>query len=47
VLAGDSSVDWSRIHTHAEWAALDDNNVSFAEVIEKEVLVCCPVNTFT
>jgi hypothetical protein len=38
VLAGDSSVDWSRIHTHAEWAALGDNNVSFAEVIEKEVL---------
>src|SRR5215469_5756224 len=38
VLAGDSSVDWSQIHTHAEWAALGDNNVSFAEVIEKDVL---------
>jgi hypothetical protein len=33
VLAGDTSIDWNRIHAHSEWAALGDNNVSFAEVI--------------
>jgi hypothetical protein len=38
VLAGDTSVDWSKIHTHAEWAALGDNNISFTEVIANEVL---------
>jgi hypothetical protein len=38
VLAGDTAIDWSQIHTHAEWAALGDNNLSFAEVIMKEVL---------
>lgn len=38
VLAGDTSIDWNRIHTHSEWAALGDNNVSFAEVITSEVL---------
>jgi hypothetical protein len=38
VLAGDTSIDWNRIHAHSEWAALGDNNVSFAEVITSEVL---------
>jgi hypothetical protein len=38
VLAGDTSIEWSQIHTHDEWAALGDNNVSFADVITKEVL---------
>ena len=38
VLAGDTAVDWQSIHTHADWGALGDNNVSFAEVIVNEVL---------
>jgi hypothetical protein len=38
VLAGDSPIDWTKIHTHAEWAALGDNDISFAEVIANEVL---------
>jgi hypothetical protein len=39
VLAADTAIEWSQMHTHAEWAALGDNNLSFAEVIAKEVLV--------
>jgi len=38
VLAGDTPVDWSHIHSHSDWSALGDNNVSFAEVIIDEVL---------
>lgn len=38
VLAADTAIDWSQIHTHAEWAALGDNNLSFADVITGEVL---------
>lgn len=38
VLAGDTAIDWSRIHSHAEWAALSDNNVSFADVVGSQVL---------
>ena len=38
VLAGDTPIDWHRIQAHSEWAALGDNNVSFAEVITSEVL---------
>ena len=38
VLAGDTSIDWSRIQTHDEWAALGDNNESFASVIVNEVI---------
>jgi hypothetical protein len=38
VLAGDTAVDWSRIHTHEDWAALGDNNVSFSNVIMEQVL---------
>lgn len=38
VLAGDTAVDWPTLQTHADWARLGDNNVSFAEVIENEVL---------
>lgn len=38
VLAGDTPIDWNRIHTHAEWASLGDNDISFADVIEKQVL---------
>jgi enterochelin esterase-like enzyme len=38
VLAGDTAVDWSRLKVHSDWAALGDNNVSFAEVIVHQVL---------
>ncbi|HVH85876.1 MAG TPA: hypothetical protein VM912_04075, partial [Terriglobales bacterium] len=38
VLAGDTAVDWNHIHTHSDWTALGDNNVSFANVITEEVL---------
>ena len=38
VLAGDTAVDWSRIHSHSDWAALGNNNVSFADVINEQVL---------
>ena len=38
VLAGDTPIDWNRIHVNSEWAALGDNNVSFAEVIASEVI---------
>jgi hypothetical protein len=38
VLAGDTAVDWQSIHTHADWEALPDNNVSFSDVIVNEVL---------
>lgn len=38
VLAGDTAIDWSRIHTHSDWAALGNNNISFADVIMKQVL---------
>jgi hypothetical protein len=38
VLAGDTPIDWSSIHTHSDWAALGDNNISFADVIVNQVL---------
>jgi enterochelin esterase-like enzyme len=38
VLAGDTPVDWSRLRTPADWAALGPNDVSFARVIEDSVL---------
>ena len=38
VLAGDTAVAWQSIHTHADWEALGDNNVSFADVMVNEVL---------
>ncbi len=38
VLAGDTSVDWSHIHSHSDWSTLGDNNISFAEVIIEQVL---------
>ena len=42
VLAGDTAIDWRRIHTHSEWAALGDNDVSFADVIASEFLAKRP-----
>ncbi|MBA0085148.1 MAG: hypothetical protein HRJ53_09135, partial [Acidobacteria bacterium Pan2503] len=38
VLAADTAVAWQSIHTHADWEALGDNNVSFADVIVNDVL---------
>ena len=38
VLAGDTAVDWSRIHTHDEWLTLGDNNISITDVIVNQVL---------
>jgi enterochelin esterase family protein len=38
VLAGDTPVDWSRLHTSADWVALGPNDLSFARVIRDEVL---------
>jgi hypothetical protein len=38
VLAGDAGVDWKNVNTHADWTALGDNEVSFADVILNEVL---------
>ncbi len=38
VLAGDTSLDWSHIHSHSDWSTLGDNNISFAEVIIEQVL---------
>lgn len=38
VLASDTAVDWSRMKTREDWAALGDNNVSIADVIVTEVL---------
>jgi hypothetical protein len=38
VLAGDTPVDWAKIQTHADWLALGESDVSFARVVNEEVL---------
>lgn len=38
VLAGDTAIDWKAIHSHETWAALGDNDRSFADVIVHDVL---------
>lgn len=38
VLAGDTPVDWQRMHTPADWTALGGNDTSFAHVIATQVL---------
>jgi hypothetical protein len=38
VLAGDTSIDWSWVHSHSDWEALGDNNISISDVIQNEVL---------
>lgn len=38
ILASDTAVDWNKIHNHSDWAALGDNNISIADVIERQVL---------
>jgi hypothetical protein len=37
VIGGDTPIDWTKIRTHSDWAALGDNNVSFASVIMDEI----------
>jgi hypothetical protein len=37
VLAGDSAIEWMHIRDHAAWAAIGDNNVSFARAIDDAV----------
>jgi hypothetical protein len=38
VLAGDTAIDWSKIKTHSDWAALGDNDISIANVVMSQVL---------
>jgi len=38
VLAGDTAIDWSKIQTHSDWAALEDNNISISNVVVSQVL---------
>ncbi|HEV3255984.1 MAG TPA: hypothetical protein VG013_03820 [Gemmataceae bacterium] len=38
VLAGDTPVDWARLKTHEDWLALGASDVSFAKVVNEEVL---------
>src|SRR5262249_25648611 len=33
VIAGDTAIDWPRMHRSSDWAALGNNNRSFAQVI--------------
>ena len=38
VLAGDTPIDWNKMKTHEDWVALGENNISFANVINNQVL---------
>jgi hypothetical protein len=38
VLAGDSPIDWAKVRSHEQWASYQPNNLSFAEVIDREIL---------
>jgi hypothetical protein len=38
VLAGDTPIDWAKIKTHEDWVALGQSDVSFAKVVNEEVL---------
>jgi hypothetical protein len=38
VLAGDTPIDWDKLKTHDDWLALGSNDVSFARVVNEEVL---------
>jgi hypothetical protein len=38
VLAGDSPIDWTSVTTHEQWEAYQPNDLSFAEVINEQVL---------
>jgi hypothetical protein len=38
VLAGDAAIDWARVTTHEQWESYQPNDVSFAAVINEQVL---------
>jgi hypothetical protein len=38
VLAGDTPIDWAKVRTHEDWLALGPSDVSFAKVVNEEVL---------
>jgi hypothetical protein len=38
VLAGDSPIDWTKVTTHQQWESYQPNDLSFAEVINGQVL---------
>jgi hypothetical protein len=38
VLAGDTPIDWAKIKTHEDWLALGVSDVSFAKVVNEQVL---------
>lgn len=38
VLAGDSPIDWTKVSTHEQWQSFQPNDLSFADVIDNEVL---------
>jgi hypothetical protein len=38
VLAGDTPIDWAKIKKHEDWLTLGVNDVSFAKVVNEEVL---------
>lgn len=38
VLGGDAPIDWTKVTTHERWATYQPNDVSFAEVIDEEVV---------
>jgi len=38
VLAGDSPIDWTKVTNHEQWESYQPNDLSFAEVINEQVL---------
>jgi hypothetical protein len=38
VLAGDSPIDWNKVTTHEQWKSYQPNDLSFAGVIDEQVL---------
>jgi hypothetical protein len=38
VIAGDTAIDWASIHSHSQWVALGNNNVSLADAVVEQVL---------
>jgi hypothetical protein len=38
VLAGDSPIDWAKVTTHEQWESYQPNDLSFAQVINDQVL---------
>ena len=38
VLAGDSPIDWTKVTTHEQWESYQPNDLSFAQIIDEQVL---------